>query len=175
MHLICAYLEQIVITSVSKRTVLASTLTSSSALQMALQEIRVMSRPANHQSLKGLSLSQYWLKLVGSNKFKFQVSAEVSLYILSFIVSMWVYNCSPVFLGAFYTGCAVQPVALKYPNRLVSEAISSTPKWVKAKTSWWFKHLFRNYFVFIRLGHINLNMCSFVVVCVSFRNSYMLY
>ena len=25
------------------------------------------------------------------------------------------------FIGAFYTGCAVQAVALKYPNRLVSD------------------------------------------------------
>lgn len=24
-------------------------------------------------------------------------------------------------IGAFYTGCAVQAVALKYPNRLVSD------------------------------------------------------
>ena len=24
-------------------------------------------------------------------------------------------------IGAFYTGCAVQPVVLKYPNRLVSK------------------------------------------------------
>ena len=26
-------------------------------------------------------------------------------------------------IGAFYTGCAVQPVALKYPNRLVSDQL----------------------------------------------------
>ena len=28
-----------------------------------------------------------------------------------------------VSIGAFYSGCAVQPVALKYPNRLVSEKV----------------------------------------------------
>lgn len=45
---------------------------------------------------------------------------DISFFFLGSIFSGYVFVVS---IGAFYSGCAVQPVALKYPNRLVSEQV----------------------------------------------------
>lgn len=50
-----------------------------------------------------------FISLIKCLKFVFLL---VSVLILSPCLSL---------IGAFYAGCAVQPVALKYPNRLVSD------------------------------------------------------
>ena len=45
---------------------------------------------------------------------------------MTFHFFSWLYFlrlCFVVSIGAFYSGCSVQPVALKYPNRLVSEKV----------------------------------------------------
>lgn len=45
---------------------------------------------------------------------------DISFFFLGLFSQVMFLLCQK---GAFYSGCAVQPVALKYPNRLVSEKV----------------------------------------------------